>query len=440
MKFLLSLVLLCSLTIYAIPVQAMTTPILIANSNAGLSTSNSSYINLAALGADNVGGSSIKETPMAIAGTFTKLYFRLPVALSSGSYVATLYKNGSPTALTLTLDSSSGLVSIDSTHSVSVAVGDLVYVRVDPFGTPSPAPGRFQLSAVFDGTTAGESVIFTSSVNFSGSGVRYTGFGIETGVGTTDAVASTVMPTSGVIDHFYAAVPSAPGSGKSLVYTLVKNGTPTALVATISDLATTGNDTTHSVSVVAGDTLSVSCTPSGTPTSNQMNSSVRFVPTVDGESAMFGTTDSQSASATNYLYTTGYLGQATVEANQYAVAPIAFSWKKLFLNFNTAPGSGKSRTFTSRINAGNGALTAAVTDTNTTGSDTSNSVSVAAGDLLDWASIPSGTPAASSNWRYSAVMYIVPAGGGGGGGSSAPSLFQMIGGAFRVIGGKFRIY
>jgi hypothetical protein len=67
------------------------------------------------------------------------------------------------------------------------------------------------------------------------------------------------MPTAGTIDRLYVQAASAPGSSpKQFTFTVWKNGIAQALTCFMTGTGTanqTCSDLTHSVSVVATDTL-----------------------------------------------------------------------------------------------------------------------------------------------------------------------------------------
>lgn len=65
------------------------------------------------------------------------------------------------------------------------------------------------------------------------------------------------------IRNLYVKLGTAPGGGETVVITLRKNGSNQTLSVTISGTDTTGNDTTHTFTVAAGDELSIGVTTSG---------------------------------------------------------------------------------------------------------------------------------------------------------------------------------
>jgi hypothetical protein len=78
-----------------------------------------------------------------------------------------------------------------------------------------------------------------------------------------------------------------------------------------------------------------------------------------------------------------YLGvlQAS-EAPAQQVVPLAGTVSKFYVRLSGTPGNGRSYTFTVRVNGADTAVTCVVQDAATGCSDTTNSVTLAAGDLI----------------------------------------------------------
>jgi len=74
------------------------------------------------------------------------------------------------------------------------------------------------------------------------------------------------------------------------------------------------------------------------------------------------------------------------------ICPCAGTIKNLYVKLTGAPGAGKSYTFTLCVNGTPSALTCTIADTDTTGSDVTNTVSVSAGGTLSLVVVPSGSP------------------------------------------------
>lgn len=359
--------------------------------------------------------------PSAIAGTISNLVVNFPTVLSTGSYALTLNVNGSATALTCTITSASTSCT-DATHNVSVAVGDILMWQSTPTGTPTVQAGVVQLSAVFNSTTPGESQLFICCTAPSTSTANYFPFEANQN-SATEANVSGVMPTNGVISKLNVKTKGTVAA--NYVATLYVNGAATALTCSFST-GTTCTDTTNSVSVSAGDLISLqgcpgtttgvggSCTPSGSANTSTFKAAVRFVPTIAGEAVVFSPANGFAAgpqnNTTNFLSLTGIGGGGvTTETNTINISPIASTYKKLFVSQSPAPGSGTTRTITLR--QGNGtqsstSLTCTIATASTTCNDTSDTYSAPLNNFLDWQTTVSGTGAVLTAFRASAVVTI----------------------------------
>lgn len=79
---------------------------------------------------------------------------------------------------------------------------------------------------------------------------------------TTEVVVA--VPFTGVLRALYLKAGTAPAGG-SHVFTVRKNGVDQSMTATMAAAATTASDTSNTVNVTAGDTISIKTT--GTPAS-----------------------------------------------------------------------------------------------------------------------------------------------------------------------------
>jgi hypothetical protein len=187
------------------------------------------------------------------------------------------------------------------------------------------------------------------------------------------------------------------------------NGAPTSLQATIANTVTTANDIVNSVSVVAGDTITMRCVPTGTPTSSTPSFSMLFTPTIDGES-FFGFGHAALPTAgTSYEQPLG-LGTNAWSASE-ANRPMTFgpyTITKMYIKLNTAPGAGTARTFTLRKAAASTALTATIPDSNTT-ANVAATVTYTQGQQITLQSAVTGSPAAATGGVHAGfLVYIAP--------------------------------
>jgi hypothetical protein len=94
--------------------------------------------------------------------------------------------------------------------------------------------------------------------------VGTTYYGFPGSAPNTDANNYAIAPYAGTLSNLYMASSGAPGAAQTYTATLYKNGSATALGATISGAsATSANDTTNAVSVAAGDSLQIRLSTTG---------------------------------------------------------------------------------------------------------------------------------------------------------------------------------
>lgn len=436
MKKILALITTFLLT--ASPTFAMTTPVMISGGGGNFpSTGSVSYIAFMGAGTSGAGYGfntfePLSDTVVSTPGTITNLQAKFPQAVTGAqTYTVTLVKNGSATALTCQI-TSAGLSCSDASHSVTIAAGDTLAMSVTPSGSPTAQTSGPYISVQFDGTASGVSFIQAGTNSESNSAVNYFAIGMYSIAGTPESSFQIAAPTAGTFSNLYT-VGGIPGAGKSYAVTLRKNGADTTLVATASGAGSgSANDTTHTVSVAAGDLIDFSGTPTGTPAGGVAYASMTFTPTIPGESIVVGGTTNVFASGTFYLNFNGGYGVGTESVTQN-IAPLAFTVKNLYANVSAAPGVATSRAYTGRLNGSNQTLTCTISNTNTACTpDTTHNFTVAAGDLLGWSSVPTGSPGFALHY-VSAVVYIAP--------PAAPtvnSVFSNFGQLF--LNGLFNLY
>lgn len=394
----------------------MDTPILCSPANAGIVSNATRFSGI--MGNGQVSSGANPRVPITEAGTFSKLVVRLGAALtgSSQTLVVTVMKNNVDTALTVTFNTGDQ-VKADTTHSFDVAAGDDVQIKWVASATAGVA-NDVQCALVFTGTTASKSIL--SAGHGATAAATFLAVG-SSPLNATETNIIVVAPCAGVIDRIRARRTTAPGAGQSVTYTLRLGASGgamsnTGLASTVSDTNTAGTEGTTSVSVAAGDFLSIGVTVSGTPASSAGNVGLSWTPTIEGEALLFAAANSgASSSANRFIFPNGQVAQAT-ETDAYSIAPMAFTMKKLYGRVTTAPGSGKSWTDTLMIAGAAQTLVASVADTNTVLTpDTTHSDPVASQALIDMRIAPSGTPTAYGAMGLGMVAYTgVDATGGGG--------------------------
>lgn len=196
------------------------------------------------------------EQAFPTGGKIRKLYAYLGNnTITSGSYVVTLYKNGSPTALTCTLDSSNRLAS-DTSNEITVAEGDLLAWQ-QQHNTPS-TNRTILIACEFAPDTPGEGVLLATSGNTAvAHGTKaYSGFYNAVNVYSTTIGLRQHYALPVTFKKIYALLGTAPGVGNTRTLALDNNGSD-ALAVTISGTSTSGS-TTGSAAVSLGDPITLS--------------------------------------------------------------------------------------------------------------------------------------------------------------------------------------
>ena len=380
----------------------------------GFTGASTSAVNSSTLqgGADwQIAGNEVYVYEVAASpGVLSNLQFKIDVAPGTGkSWAFTLYQNGVASALTTTI-SNAATSNADTTHSVTIAANDYLYVSVTPTGTPA-AFNTARWSCLFTSTNSKESLIMGTNQPYT-AGTIYSSL-MNAGQSNTTNELETygVIPTGGTIKNLYVQQSGPSGAGSSYIYTLRKNGASSTLTTTLANVSS-NSDTIHSVSVVAGDYVDLEIDETGSPGGVVCSWGVTFVATTDGESILLGQTIGYSLTSTNYYcYLSTYedVTASTTENTLYGgqSGPVL---KKLYAYLNGAAGG--NIVFTLRANNASTSLAATVTAGNTTGNDTSDTYTVGdygTLDILFYAN--TGTLPMSVSWGL--VCYYAPAVSGG---------------------------
>lgn len=363
----------------------------------------------AALG-DTAGG---RACMLPIGGTLSNFFAELDIAPGTGrSFTFTVTKNGTDTALTFTITEPATSGS-DTTHTVSCSAADIIEVRVTSSSTTNTTPKvkssgmQFQPTnnqETFAGCATGKNSPSNSATNYIG---LWNTIANDVVWGTTiDIGHASLNSVAGTITALYIKERVAPGVGKSRQYQIYKNGSAEASsIVTISGTNTTGNVTGLSISVSAGDTLSLECIPSGTPTSaGGVCFGTAFTPTTDGETPLCGTVanTSYNSGSTERYHMTGADIFDNSDSTRQSKVPCNFILRNVRWELTNAPGSTKSFTFHSRIGGADGNLTFTIADLATTGSDLTNRDFLTQGNLINWSSVPTNAPTGGA-MRWGAI-------------------------------------
>lgn len=117
-------------------------------------------------------------------------------------------------------------------------------------------------------------------------------YGLNSGAQAFASVysASSPWPIGATASNLKIVLDDAPGTGKSVTYTLVVNGTPSALTVTIGNAGLSASDTTHTVSITAGDDVCLQRVLTSSPTTSDFKAHLEF--------------DTGSANVSGYSYPT----------------------------------------------------------------------------------------------------------------------------------------
>ena len=356
-----------------------------------------------------------RSQPIMDSGTLSHLYVNFPSgAGAAGTYQIIITHNGAiPTVSPLNCTiPNSGTSCSDVTDSLSVTAGDTAGIAVCPgavfvagvctaAGTET-ANAVVQIGMLFTSTTGNHSFLAGfSSLSMSTSAENWIGLsgGLNNWQATNDNIISQVIPAAGVIDKLYVILTTAPGSG-SWVFNLTHNGVDQSFSCSIISTNKTCEDASSTLSVSAGDTVSLNATPSSSPTSAGVTLwGMRWTPATFGRSLILSSdaTSFPSATATNYNLANGMPNATATQANTYHAGMASFSVHGLTVLQSTVPGASKSRDIcmnassTSTCSSSN-ALTcnvgaAATTCTSVGGND---ALSISQGTLFGIATTPNG--------------------------------------------------
>lgn len=350
--------------------------------------------------------------------TLSNFYVSLASAPGGvASITVSIMKNGSASAVTVTI-TGSATSATDSTHSVSFNAGDLIGVTVTTSGSPTNSRASWNVGCT---STSGD--YFPMFGGMMGSLTATTSYAYPYSTSnnstvTTEAQAEIVIPCAGTLSNMYVATDVAPGTGNSIQFVPYKNGSAGLLTATISGAsATSASDTTDSITVSAGDRISMQLVKSTSLTSARFFWGIQFTPTTVGQSFFaFGNSSAPSTATTNYEQPLG-IGLAGWNATESTALSIpgACTLQALYWMAGTAPGTVASWALTVRKNSTNTALSATITGSATTANITGQNVTLAQSDIVDLQMVPSTVPAAMTNGAHAGVLvYIAPSSSGHG--------------------------
>lgn len=308
----------------------------------------------------------------------------------------TVLKDNVATALTLTL-SDAETTGEDTTHAISFAAGDRIVIKHTSTGTPVSSTSFF-IETEIDTLSGTKCIIFGNSLC---DGARTVYAPLSQGEGLRDFTDENrtrqCIPIPGKISDLYIALESDPGtSPEAYKLTVRKGGASQTLTTTITADNTTGNDTTHSFTVVAGDLVNMMIEPLNSPAVDTYCPwGMVFTADEPGKFIILGGSNNDlndTNTEYNHVQVPNFspVWDGTI-ANMYQkVRKVTIT--DLYMVLSGDPGADNSYTFTLMDSAVATDLTVTISDTDTSGSDTTNSASYSDGDLMTLRCVPTGTP------------------------------------------------
>jgi hypothetical protein len=325
------------------------------------------------------------------------------------SYTVAFMTNFSDSPISCTISDSSTRCW-NTTVTSYTTVNDIVNFTVTPSGTPTSLRVHASIEFV---TSTTNTFVYAGVGGLSTTASAYLGVSGHAGSNTTEVLRQMVVPTSGTFVAMVSSITAPPGAGKSYVMTLRKNGAATGLTCTMTNSVTfcTANSM---VSVKPSDLLAIQGTPSGTPAGVNQTTSFIFVSSTPGEFPNFYQQQvGPSVSATNFMALSDMNSapnatETLVQAPMISTSP-AFIMKNIYVFAQTAPGAGKSYTFSLRKNSTSptGAPTVTLQDTNTKAGSDAKFLQINTDDLVNSQSVPTGTPTIPGAFSIGYTMQLI---------------------------------
>jgi len=360
--------------------------------------------------------------PCPAAGTFNNLRIKLSVAPGGGTGFRNFFLrvNGVDSALTCQFVNAATDVR-DTTHSVTVARGDIISLH-DHSGN-FPAGTQVYFTIEFTSTSPGQSIYGGNDSSSSvGDGATNSVFGPHTWRGVSGYQqlpgTSDVVSIAGRLTGLNHTLSAAPGTGKSITFTVFKNGSPTSASVTIADTATSGS-WTGSLNLAVGDLVYQQITYAGGPSGSITAWGAQFTATI-GNQWMIGSSNISVPSNTAVRYIQpnngdgngGAAYSATETFDVTLIGPVSSATLiGLIVVVSGAPGG--SWQIATRQNGATPASAPIVTISGgaTTGSDTNHNLALVDTDVWTWQSTPTGTPNASNvsmAWAWAGKSGALP--------------------------------
>lgn len=186
--------------------------------------------------------------------------------------------------------------------------------------------------------------------------------------------AAQVVAAPCTLRNMRARLDAAPGTGNSVLYRLMVNGAISSLNFSIDGAAQEGQDIVNSVSLVAGDTIAIRRTTTGSPVIGSPDYLQIESECSDTKRHLYGGTSPSITTGEGFLPMNS---SGTVALSTSALAsqpwPMAGTIKTFYVVLTVAPGAGQTRTIKIMVNDVDvAASTITIGEGNTTGSASLN--------------------------------------------------------------------
>lgn len=399
------------------------------NTNANLSTTAEQFIAFGSPVLATAMGSFLGTMPdSGIVGDMTFMLLTAPGAATSR--VATMMYNGATTTQTCTIANSATSCTMTGVNTKYVA-GDQIAIALVPVNTPTAS--RTMLAGMFTPFTNGDIVIGQReqpALNIALDTYAWTSGTLNT-PGTVEATSTALMPIAGAFSNLYMSTNGGVGVGvgKGYIFTFKDNFASTSLAASITNNATTANDTSDTASVNQLDQVDLSIHPTLTPTTRSSGGAMVFRATNPAIQTVLLSSSSitaDSATADRFLGLSGDGSLISNETNIQVQTPSAYVFTTICAS-TTAPGGAATRIFALRDNSSTTTVSVTLTGAQTNAC-TSSSFTAASGDLLSFVDSSAGG-AATGNPLISMTGYSVP---------QTPKAYVQ-GGALSIKGGSYSL-
>ncbi len=363
-------------------------------------------------------------SPIPTAGTLQSWRIRIESAVPALITVTlTVVKNGVASAMTISFPAGTvGGTEGSSGNSVHCNAGDLISVNYTSTGGGALIPFESTMEWVpDDGVSSIHGYATTQSHFFDNAATVYDGafFGGE--FSAVEANQSAFIGSAGTVTSHYVNLNTAPGSGKSRTFVLIINGVvqdgtggTVDTVVTITDASTSGSKAC-SLPVAQYDLVSVRQTPAGGPTNTGGAGSIAYTPTIAGQAPFGMDISADNHQGARYAYPSAgavLTGYSFTESERELIGPPTTTYLAgMGVHLTAAPGLGKSRRFTLRINGVSTSQTVLLSNTDTEIITTGIPERIQMGDRLSLQEIVSGAATNATvkvGWYFSAAPSVFP--------------------------------